>query len=110
MRRLNWRDPADYAYIANLWRDHRAWEFLRRNPDYHADWLWFSTTWQALETDYGRPPARDFQLWQQDLRAYRAECTALLPNVRPVADQEGERLLIECRMGVPMALRQSTAP
>lgn len=40
----NWRDPADYAYAANLGRDHWAWEFLLRNPHYHADWLWFSST------------------------------------------------------------------
>ena len=63
-----------------------AWAFLRRNPDYRRDWEWFHRTWTALEADYGRPPHRDYPRWKADPRAWR--------------EQDGERLLIECWMGL----------
>lgn len=36
--RPDWRDPATYAYTQNLTREGWAWEFLRRNPKYRADY------------------------------------------------------------------------
>src|SRR3569833_2215037 len=59
-----------YAYCTVLTRDQWAWEFLRRNPDYRADYRRFITLWHALEADYGAPPNRDFSRWKQDPRAY----------------------------------------
>jgi hypothetical protein len=35
---LDWREPADYAFTENLTPTGWAWEFLRRNPEYRADW------------------------------------------------------------------------
>lgn len=90
-----------YAYCAGLTRDQWAWEFLRRNPDYRADYRRFIVLWQALEADYGAPPARDFQRWKQDPRAYGP-----LPGEAELAAPSGElcvgddeRVLIECWMG-----------
>ncbi len=48
-----------------------AWEFLRRNPEYQADYREFISTWRALEAVYGAAPQRDFQRWQRDPRATR---------------------------------------
>jgi hypothetical protein len=36
--RLNWRTPSDYHYTKDLSYKVWAWEFLRRNHDYRADW------------------------------------------------------------------------
>jgi hypothetical protein len=33
----NWRSPAAYAYLSNLSTADLAFEFLRRNPEYRAD-------------------------------------------------------------------------
>jgi Family of unknown function (DUF6499) len=33
----DWRNAAAYAYLQNLNRAELAWEFLRRNPNYHRD-------------------------------------------------------------------------
>lgn len=84
-----WSAPADYADMAAFSAGQWAWEFLRRNTDYHTDWEWFNQTWTALETDYGSPPARDFSRWQQDPRAYR----------QTTVDDETEQQFIECWMG-----------
>ncbi len=89
---------------ATLSRDQWGWEFLRRNPQYQADYQQFITIWLALETDYGAPPNRDFQRWKRDARAYGP-----LPGAS-VGDQPGaaagdlcvgedERVLLECWMG-----------
>lgn len=59
-----------YSHCTGLTRDQWAWEFLRRNPDYQADFRRFIALWQALEADYGAPPNRDFQRWKRDPRAY----------------------------------------
>lgn len=92
---------ADDAAYAALTRDQWAWEFLRRNPDYRADYRRFIVLWQALEADYGAPPGRDFQRWKQDPRAYGP-----LPGEAQLAAPSGElcvgdddRVLIECWMG-----------
>jgi hypothetical protein len=92
---------ADYAQCASLTRDQWAWEFLRRNPGYQADYRQFIALWQALEADYGTPPRRDFQRWKQDPRAYGP-----LPGADQLDSPSGEmclgendQLLIECWMG-----------
>ncbi len=89
------------ARFATLTRDHWAWEFLRRNPDYQADYRRFIEIWQALEADYGAPPKRDFQRWKQDPRAYgplpgEAELDAPSGELCAVED---DRVLLECWMG-----------
>ena len=91
----------DYAYCTALTRDQWAWEFLRRNPDYQADYRRFITLWRALEADYGIPPQRDFARWKQDPRAYGP-----LPDDIELAAPSGElctvdddRVLLECWMG-----------
>ncbi|HEX4956516.1 MAG TPA: DUF6499 domain-containing protein [Thermoanaerobaculia bacterium] len=38
----DWRNPADYAYTANLTLHDWAWEFLRRNAQYRAAWRRFT--------------------------------------------------------------------
>ena len=95
-------DPQEaYAHCATLTRDQWAWEFLRRNPDYRADYRQFIALWQALEADYGAPPQRDFQRWKQDPRAYGP-----LPDQGTLDSHSGElcvgeddRVLLECWMG-----------
>jgi len=91
----------DYARCATLTRDQWAWEFLRRNPDYQADYRQFIALWQALEADYGTPPERDFSRWKRDPRAYGplpgdGELNAASGELCQVDD---ERVLIECWMG-----------
>jgi len=34
----DWRKEEDYDFVSSLSREGRAWEFLRRNPDYAKDW------------------------------------------------------------------------
>lgn len=72
-----------------------AWEFLRRNPLYQAEWRAFWKTWQALEAEYGRPPDRDFCAWKRDPRAWvpAAECPGGDCRI------DGDKVLIECAMG-----------
>ncbi|MDO9222009.1 MAG: DUF6499 domain-containing protein [Thiobacillus sp.] len=110
---------AAYDYCASLTRDQWAWEFLRRNPDYHADYRQFITLWQALEADYGTPPNRDYPRWKRDPRAYGP-----LPGGSALASPSGElcigendRILIECWMGAkwgfykfPLDPARSTPP
>lgn len=86
---------------AGLTRDQWAWEFLRRNRDYRADYRRFMEIWRALEADYGAPPNRDFQRWKQDPRAYGP-----LPGDDMLHSASGElctvdddRVLLECWMG-----------
>ncbi|HED16512.1 MAG TPA: hypothetical protein ENI64_06865 [Gammaproteobacteria bacterium] len=63
-----WHNAQAYAYSQKLNLSQWAWQFLRRNPDYHSDWQWFWPLWQSLEKDYGTPPSRDFSRWKQDDR------------------------------------------
>ena len=96
------RDQQDaYAHCAALTRDQWAWEFLRRNPDYQADYRRLIALWRALEADYGVPPNRDFQRWKRDPRAYGP-----LPGEAQLAAPSGslcvgddDRVLLECWMG-----------
>lgn len=92
---------ADDAHCASLTRDQWAWEFLRRNLHYQADYRQFITLWQALEADYGAPPNRDFERWKLDPRAYGP-----LPGDGALDHPSGElclgendQILIECWMG-----------
>ncbi len=90
-----------YACCATLTRDQWAWEFLRRNPGYRADYHRFIGIWHALEADYGAPPHRDFARWKRDPRAYgplpgEAELEAPSGELCTVED---ERVLLECWMG-----------
>jgi len=90
-----------YAYCAVLTRDQWAWEFLRRNPDYRADYRRFITLWHALEADYGAPPNRDFPRWKQDPRAYGplpGDVNLAAPTGE-LCVVEDERVLLECWMG-----------
>ena len=83
-----------------------AWEFLRRNPAYQADYREFITTWLALEADYGAPPKRDFQRWKHDPRASRpAWDPSLSTGAACVADEE-DKQLIECWMGAKWGFYQ----
>jgi hypothetical protein len=34
----DWRSAARYSYVTQLHPAEIAWEFLRRNPDYHRDY------------------------------------------------------------------------
>ena len=34
----DWRSSTRYAYVNQLHHAEIAWEFLRRNPDYHRDY------------------------------------------------------------------------
>lgn len=94
----DWRQPNDYAFTAALDGAQWAWQFLRRNPHYQRDWQWFTETWTALERDYGSPPARDYQRWKQDPRAWRPAREAHACDTGECAG--GEQLLIECWMGL----------
>lgn len=89
------------ADCASLTRDQWAWAFLRRNPDYQADYRRFITLWHALEADYGTPPNRDFSRWKLDPRAYGPLPGDNVPNhvngERCVG--ENDRILLECWMG-----------
>jgi len=92
---------SDDAHCTSLTRDQWAWEFLRRNPDYQADYRQFISLWQALEADYGAPPNRDFARWKLDPRAYGP-----LPGDDALGHSSGElclgendQILIECWMG-----------
>ena len=113
-------DPQEaHVHCETLTRDQWAWAFLRRNPDYRADYRQFIALWQALEADYGAPPQRDFQRWKQDPRAYGP-----LPGDAELAQPTGElcvvdddRVLLECWMGAkwgfykfPLDPERSTPP
>lgn len=84
-----------------LTRDQWAWEFLRRNPDYQADYRRFMAIWRALEADYGAPPQRDFQRWKQDPRAYGPlpGNAALDAPTGELCVVDDDRMLLECWMG-----------
>lgn len=90
-----------YAYCAALTRDQWAWEFLRRNSDYHSDYRRFITLWHALEADYGAPPNRNFSKWKRDPRAY-GPLPGDVERDAPGGELcmgEDDRVLLECWMG-----------
>ncbi len=83
-----------------------AWEFLRRNPGYQADYRDFIATWQALEAEYGSPPNRDFQRWKCDPRATRPAWDSSLSTGAACVTDEEDRQLIECWMGAKWGFYQ----
>lgn len=102
---VDWRETADYVFDPPLSGAEWAWQFLRRNPDYQADYAWFIASWRALEADYGAPPNRDFFKWKQDPRAWRAEAE-LAGCGAEVCPGENEQVPIECWMGARWGLRK----
>lgn len=102
---MDWRRAADYAFTERLDGSGWAWQFLRRNPEYRTDYCGFSTTWQALEADYGTPPQRDFFRWKQDPRAWRAE-SEIAGCGTEICPGEREQVLIECWMGAKWGFRK----
>ncbi len=95
---MDWQDAGGYEFEPPLTRAEWAWQFLRRNPEYRADYAWFIATWRALEADYGAPPRRDFFRWRQDERAWRAE-SEIAGCGAETCPGENEQVLIECWMG-----------
>ena len=83
-----------------------AWEFLRRNPAYQADYHEFIAIWQALEADYGAPPKRDFPRWKNDPRASRPAWDPSLSTGAACAADEEDKQLIECWMGAKWGFYQ----
>lgn len=55
---LDWTDAAAYAYVQSLNFHGKAWEYLRRNPQYVAAWSEYCQLISALECKYG-----DQKLW-----------------------------------------------
>jgi hypothetical protein len=91
----DWTRPQDYAFTAGLDAAQWAWEFLRRNPRYQAEWRAFDVVWRDLEARYGRPPHRDFCAWRLDPRAWvpAGDC----PDGDCRVDHD--KVLIECALG-----------
>lgn len=83
-----------------------AWEFLRRNPDYQADYREFIAIWQALETEYGAPPKRDFFNWKNDPRASRPAWDPEQMTGAACTTDDEDRQLIECWMGAKWGFYQ----
>jgi hypothetical protein len=102
---MDWRLEADYAYCQQLDLSGWAWQFLRRNPAYQADYIEFINLWRQLEEVYGAPPNRDFFKWKQDPRAWRpeADITACGNEVCP---GENDQVLIECWLGAKWGFRK----
>lgn len=90
-----------YARCTTLTRDQWAWEFLRRNPGYQADYRRFISIWHALEAEYGAPPNRDFTRWKRDPRAYGPlpGDVGLGTTSGELCTVEDERVLLECWLG-----------
>lgn len=83
-----------------------AWEFLRRNTDYQADYREFIATWQALEAEYGAPPNRDFSNWKNDPRASRPAWDPEQMTGAACTTDDEDRQLIECWMGAKWGFYQ----
>lgn len=49
----NWKNPEDYEFADHLTRREWAWEFLRRNKHYRAQWLELALSAADLVHDYG---------------------------------------------------------
>jgi hypothetical protein len=83
-----------------------AWEFLRRNPDYQADYGEFIAIWEELEAAYGAPPHRDFFRWKQDPRASRPAWDPNQITGAACTTDDEDRQLIECWMGAKWGFYQ----
>lgn len=102
---MDWRRDADYAYCEHLDLAGWAWQFLRREPAYQADYHWFISIWRQLEAEYGAPPQRDFFRWKQDPRAWRAEAEIAACGT-DVCPGENNQVLIECWIGAKWGFRK----
>jgi len=102
---MDWRIDADYAFCAQLDLAGWAWQFLRREPGYIADYAEFIGIWQQLEAAYGAPPQRDFFKWKQDPRAWRAEAE-IADCGAEICPGENDQVLIECWMGAKWGFRK----
>ena len=102
---MDWRLDADYAFCDQLDLAGWAWQFLRRNPRYQADYVEFISLWQLLEAAYGAPPKRDFFKWKQDPRAWRSEAD-ISGCGTDVCPGENDQVLIECWMGAKWGFRK----
>ena len=91
----DWKSAATYAVLETHSGAQWAWQFLRRNPCYQAEWRVFDETWRALESAYGRPPNRDFCAWKLDPRAWVAAMDCAQADCRV----DGDKVLIECALG-----------
>lgn len=99
---------SDYmdSHLEQLDLGQWAWEFLRRNPAYQADYLEFIATWQMLENDYGAPPNRDFLRWKNDSRATRPAWDPSLSTGAACVTDDEDKQLIECWMGAKWGFYQ----
>ncbi len=102
---MDWRLDADYDYCEQLDLAGWAWQFLRREPDYRADYAWFIARWRQLEAAYGAPPQRDFFKWKQDARAWRPE-SEIAGCGSEICPGENDQVLIECWMGAKWGFRK----
>lgn len=66
---LDWQKEADYAYCGKLSSAGWAFEFLRRNPEYRADYALIQDLRAALTKDHG-PYAQAKGAWRADPRAW----------------------------------------
>lgn len=78
----DWRDPSqyhDHGDDATMW----AWEFMRRNPDYHADW-------DSLGIGHTESPAADDTAFHIDARLVPlGEPSALVLEARRLGEKWG---------------------
>jgi hypothetical protein len=102
---MDWRTDNAYAFCAQLDPAGWAWQFLRREPEYRADYAWFINLWQQLEATYGAPPHRDFFKWKQDPRAWRTEFESTDRGSDACSGQQNQ-VLIECWMSAKWGLRK----
>jgi len=102
---MDWQTDTDYIFCGQLDLAGWAWQFLRREPAYRADYANFIALWRQLEADYGSPPKRDFFKWKQDPRAWRSEAE-VSGCVTDLCPGENDHVLIECWMGAKWGFRK----
>jgi hypothetical protein len=86
----DWRNPADYAYTEDFALHDWAWEFLRRNPEYRADWA-------ALAEKRPSLPEEDFYAESRRIGDKYGLAVAVDPNLNR---HEAEDLLWMIGVGV----------
>ncbi len=57
----NWREPTDYLFPSDLRDYFWAWEFLRRNPDYRADWSRALSRYTEKTGEWAASPSDSFE-------------------------------------------------
>jgi len=63
----DWRKKEDYAYTKKLDGNGWAFEFLRRNEEYQADYQFVTDVYQELEQKYGQLDSKTKAKWYADL-------------------------------------------